>query len=71
MALVFTRCPDCIEYDVRYCTHFNVLLVYIEAGPVWIRSASEEQARQTADRVRVALTGKPFNRKLHTEEQVT
>jgi hypothetical protein len=70
MPRIFTRCPDCHERDVRYCAHYNVLFVYIGGKPVWIRSPSEERARQTADRVRVALTGKPFNRKSTTEEQV-
>lgn len=57
------RCSECRRENRRFCQHNGVLLVYINSAPVVVVSDSEESAQLTADRLRVKIKGKPFNKK--------
>lgn len=57
------RCDDCREWGNPYCKHRGVLVVFVDGAPLTIVSESEEKARLTADRYRMKVKGKPFNRR--------
>lgn len=57
------RCEPCRRAGESYCEHNRVLLVHIDGAPVTIISETQESARLTANRLRVKLKGKPFNRR--------
>jgi hypothetical protein len=65
------RCDACRKEGQAFCPHNNALVVYMDSAPIKIVSSSEERARITADRVRVQLKGKPFNRRKFEESKVT
>lgn len=57
------RCDTCRDHNAAYCKHNGVLLVYIEGTPLFVRGSTEERARRTADKVRIAWRGEPFHRR--------
>jgi hypothetical protein len=57
------RCDECRAAGSAYCKHRGVLVMFVDGAPLTIVSESEERARLTADRFRVKLKGKPFNRR--------
>jgi hypothetical protein len=55
-------CEQCRDEGSVYCSHRGVLLVYIGHAPVFVRGRTEQAARASADRLRIAWCGAPFRR---------
>ncbi len=63
MSRRLSRCPQCHDEKIPYCKHHGVLSVYVDdKTAVMVRGATEESARRTADRVRIAFRGAPFKK---------
>jgi hypothetical protein len=61
------RCRACWKAGESWCSHRGVLVIFLGGVEMRVLARSQEAARLAADRVSIAMRGRPFHRRESSE----